>query len=279
MAVTLASKATSGSDVSKISQSEEGAGSVKSVQKAMAILRLLHESHRPMRMSELAKELGVSQSAISRMVATLAQGNLLEIDEETGLVHIGLGLLLIGISAIGSRRLELVAAPVLATLADAFDEYVSLCRLVNGRVLIVRAGTVNTMEREASLVSVVPFHASAPGKILAAELTENELNALIASRGLAPYAARTITEKARLFDELSRVAAQGFALDDQEMLNGHRHIAAPVRDHSGAVIAAVSAGGPIALVRDSELERLRDAVVAVANQISRKMGYRFAPEA
>lgn len=252
-------------------------GAVKSVQKATAVLHLLHESHRPMRMSELAKALGVSQSAISRMVATLVQANLLEIDEETGLVHVGLGLLLIGISSIATRRLDMIAAPVLAILAETLDEYVSLSRLVNGRVLIVRAGTISTMEREVSLISVVPFHASAPGKALTAYMDEREMQALIASRGLAPHTMRTITDAARLREELSRIRAQGYAIDDQEMMNGHRHVAAPVRDHAGVVVAAVSAGGPVDLVDTKELKRVRDAVVGAANQVSRKLGYRFAP--
>src|SRR6266702_2153728 len=112
----------------------EGAGLIKSVDKAVNILQELYAAHRPLRVSELAKALSLSPSVVSRIISTFASSGLVDIDEETGRIYLGLGLVLLGNSALGRRKLDYLAIPVMARLAEQFEEYVSLSRLVGKRV-------------------------------------------------------------------------------------------------------------------------------------------------
>ena len=149
-------------------EEDRGAGAIKSIDKAIGILRELYTASRPMRVSELAKSLSLSPSVVSRIVSTLARGGLVDHDEETNRIQLGLGLALLGHAALGRRKLDYLAIPVMARLSEEFREYISLSRLVEGRVvMVVRGGPVEVMQRDTFLTAVVPVHASAPGKLLA----------------------------------------------------------------------------------------------------------------
>ena len=74
---------------------------IRSVGKAMAILHLIGESPRPLRITDLAKRLQMSSSVVSRLVSTLAEGGLVEQEEDTGRCYLGFGMVLLGDAALG----------------------------------------------------------------------------------------------------------------------------------------------------------------------------------
>lgn len=253
--------------------SARGVGGIKSINKAVAIVREIHAASRPLRVSELSKLLDLSPSVVSRIVSTLMKGGLLDHDEETNRIQLGLGLAVLGHSALGRRKLDLIAIPVMAKLSEDFKEYISLSRLVEGRVVMVRGGPVEVMHQDTFLTAVVPVHASAPGKLLAAWLSEERLVELLELRGMDAYTPTTITSMRQFKDELRKIRKERFALDDEELVPGLRHVAAPIFDEGGNVVAALSAGGPTAKLNAEEIEKLRGALTNAGIQISRQMGY------
>lgn len=260
---------------SRASTSRE-AGAIKSINKAVAILREIHAASRPLRVSELSKLLDLSPSVVSRIASTLARGGLLDHDEETNRIQLGLGLAVLGHSALGRRKLDLIAIPVMAKLSEDFKEYISLSRLAEGRVVMVRGGPVEVMHQDTFLTTVVPVHASAPGKLLAAWLSEQRLVQLLELRGMDAYTPNTITSIRRFKEEVRKIRRERFALDDQELVPGFRHVAAPIFDQDGNVVAALSAGGPKAKLSADEIEKLRGALTNAGTQISRQLGYPIA---
>jgi IclR family transcriptional regulator, KDG regulon repressor len=256
---------------------DHGVGVIKSVDKAMGILRELYAASRPMRISELAKNLELTPSVVSRLVATLARGGLVDHDEETNRIQLGLNLALLGHAALGRRKLDSVAIPVMARLSEQFREYISLSRLVEGRVVMVRGGPVEVMQQDTFLTAVVPVHASAPGKLLAAWVSEPELLKLLEVRGMDAYTPNTITSMRQFKEELAKIRREQFALDDEELVPGLRHVAAPIFGHDGRVIAALSAGGPRKKLNSDEVLRLRIALTNAGIQVSRQLGYSAAP--
>lgn len=257
---------------SRASTSRE-AGAIKSINKAVAILREIHAASRPLRVSELSKLLDLSPSVVSRIASTLARGGLLDHDEETNRIQLGLGLAVLGHSALGRRKLDLIAIPVMAKLSEDFKEYISLSRLAEGRVVMVRGGPVEVMHQDTFLTTVVPVHASAPGKLLAAWLSEQRLVQLLELRGMDAYTPNTITSIRRFKEEVRKIRRERFALDDQELVPGFRHVAAPIFDQDGNVVAALSAGGPKSKLSADEIEKLRGALTNAGTQISRQLGY------
>src|SRR5215213_5018030 len=91
-------------------------------------------------------------------------------------------------------------------------------------------------------------------------------------RPLPPRTAHTITDPALLAAELDRVRARGVAEDHAENELGARCLAAPIFDHGGAVIAAVSVSSPESRLDDGRAAEVADAVQAAAQEITRRLG-------
>jgi len=246
---------------------------IRSVGKAMAILQVICESQRPLRITDIAKRLRISSSVVSRLVSTMAEGGLIEQEEDTGRCYLGLGLSVLGNAALGRRDLDRLAAPVMAEISARFVEYVSLSRIHRGSVVTMRSRATESLQRDVKLICVMPIHASAPGKVLAAWLDPKELNSILQSSPLDSFTPKTITAADSLMMELERVRGQGFAIDDEELVHGHRHVATPIRDHLGRVVAAISAGGFARKVQGEELDSLTRAIIQGSMEISRQLGY------
>ena len=95
---------------------------------------------------------------------------------------------------------------------------------------------------------------------------------LIARMRFEPHTPRTITDPERLAAQIEEIRARGYAIDDEEIEQGLRCVAAPIRDHTGSVIAAVSISGPTTRVSEAGLTELAHAVEACAQAISRELG-------
>jgi IclR family transcriptional regulator, KDG regulon repressor len=250
---------------------------IKSVGKALAILEELYSSGRPLRVGDLAARLDMSPSAVSRLVGTLGTRRLIDQDEESGRCYLGIGLSLLGHAALGRRELDQIALPVLADISRRFPAYASLCRLYRNKVIMIRGRTSETLQRDSSLMCVHPVHACASGKLLLAYLPPSALEAVLSGHGLDPYTPRTLTTIDALMANLETVRRDGFAVDDQELLHDSRHVAAPIRNHTGEVVAALSVGGRTVEV-ENQFEALTQACVVGSLAISRQLGYRDQPD-
>jgi DNA-binding IclR family transcriptional regulator len=250
---------------------------IKSVGKALAILEELYASGRPLRIGDLAARLDMSPSAVSRLVTTLSTSRLVDQDEESGRCYLGIGLSLFGHAALGRRELDQIALPVLADISRRFPAYASLCRMYRNKVIMIRGRTSETLQRDSSLMCVHPVHACASGKLLLAHLEPAALEAALNSHRLDPYTPRTFTTIDALIDNLESIRRDGFAVDDEELLHDSRHVAAPIRDHTGRVVAALSAGGRTVEVQD-QFAALTQACVVGSLAISRQLGYRDQPK-
>jgi DNA-binding IclR family transcriptional regulator len=252
---------------------------IKSVGKAIAVLQELYQGGRPLRIVDLAELLDTSSSTVSRLVSTLAAAGLVEQEPDTGRVYLGLGLALLGNSALGRRELDLIALPAMAELSAEFKEYISLSRLHKWKVIIMRGRTLETLRRDITMMSVVPVHGSAPGKVLAAWQDARYVRQMLAEHGMDALTSKTITSVDAFMEELARIRKAGFALDDEELIHGLRHVAAPVYDHRGQVVATISAGGSAHRVAGAQLERLTAATIRCATDVSRLLGFRLATAA
>jgi DNA-binding IclR family transcriptional regulator len=260
-------------EMDDINEDMDGGQQIKSVAKACALLNILLSSQRPMRITDLASRLRSSPSGVSRLVSTLAANGMVEQDEETGRCYLGLGLALLGNAAVGRRDIDRIAHPVMAEIVTRLNEYISLGRLHRGKVVLVRSKNLHTLQRDVDLMSVIPLHASAPGKMLAAWLSQDEVLAILKTHGMDPYTPRTITTVDAFMEELAKIRQAGFSLDDAELIHGLRHVACAIRDHNGVVVATISAGGRARDLVDDHLEEVVQAISHGALEISRQLGY------
>jgi len=113
-----------------------------------------------------------------------------------------------------------------------------------------------------------PAYATSMGRVLLSRLPEEELEAYLDRVELRPLSPRTLTSRKRLRAELAKVRSQGWALVDQELEEGLRSIAAPIRDRSGRTIAAVNLSAHASRMSiDEGRRRLLPALLATAERI------------
>ena len=246
---------------------------IKSVRKAIDILDALSDARRALRVGEIASKLNMSVSAVSRLIATLSKGELVYQDEETGRCYLGLGLTVLGANALGRRANDRIAMPIMDELANRIRGYVSLSRLARGKVVLMRALPSPLSQHGVNLTVVAPVHAVASGKILCGALTTAEILELIKSQGMDPITIHTIAQPAQFIAAVEAGRADGFAIDDQESAYKLRHVACPIFDHNGNVVAALSGGGVLADFQWSELPMLIQALNHGSLRISRELGF------
>ena len=246
---------------------------IKSVRKAMDILDVLSDARRPLRVGELAAKLNMSVSAVSRLIATLSRGALVHQDEETGRCYLGLGLTVLGANALGRRAIDRIAMPIMDELANRIRGYVSLSRLARGKVVFMRALPSPLSQHGVNLTVVAPVHACAPGKILCSRFTTAEILELLKTQGMDPITTYTIAQPAQFLAAVEAGRTDGFAIDDQESAYKLRHVACPIFDHNGKVVAALSGGGALTDFEWSELPALIQALSHGSLRISRELGF------
>jgi len=250
---------------------------LSSVANSLRLIKAFSEDHYEIGISDLAKRLGLAKSTVHRLASTLLEQGMLEQNAGDGKYHLGLALFELGTLVRRKMDFTVEARPYLRTLAERTGETVHLAILDHDSVLYIITHESKQALRMGSKVGTrVPVHSTAVGKTLLAFQPEAEIARIIA-RGLPASAPGTIVDPKVLQRELAQVRARDYAVDDEESEVGLRSIAAPVRSHSGNVIAAISIAGPVHRMTKKMLlgwvKELADAAAAV----SQRLGWSRSP--
>lgn len=247
---------------------------VQSVNRALDILEAFGPEHTEWGVSALSRHLGLHKATTYRLLQTLKARGLVEQDPGTGNYRLGLRLYELGMRVIAPAELVYVARDPLRELVFTVGESASLA-VLNGRdvITISKAEAARFGSVVHTLGRVQRAHSTANGKVLLAHLPPNLFDALMEGVELERFTDRTITDVDHLRAHLAQVRRQGYALDNQETEVGLCCAAAPIRDHSGWVIAAIGISGPAArLDWTRDMDKV-EAVVRAAEEISRRLGY------
>ncbi|MCS7173803.1 MAG: IclR family transcriptional regulator [Armatimonadetes bacterium] len=250
---------------------------VQSVERAAAVLRVLGEAGRPLGVAEISARIAVPRPTVYRLLQSLAREGLVT-PVGRGFT-IGAGVLWLAARRLEQLELRTVGRPILKDLRDRTGETVHLAVLEGGQVVYVEKVESPGPIRMASMVGrIFPAHSTALGKAMLAYLPQEQLQEILRRHGLPARTANTITDPARLLEELALVRARGFSIDNVENEEGIRCVGAPIFDHTGAVAGAVSVSGSVATI---SLERARrelgPLVREAAERISRALGWSGAP--
>jgi IclR family transcriptional regulator, KDG regulon repressor len=246
---------------------------VSSVRNAARLLKEFSRTDRELGVTQLAGRLGLAPSTVHRLVSTLTDEHLLERGHD-GRYRLGLQIYELGVAVLPNLDLHEAARPVLADLRHSTAETVHMGVLDHLDVVYVeRLESPQTLHVFDHVGHRLPAHSSASGKVLLAHLPRDVLEARLWDWRPLRVTPRAITDRRALLAELARVAEQGWAQNLEESALGVASVAAPVRDESGEVIAAISVVGSI--VRAPRvLSRYRAAVIEAADLISTRIGYR-----
>ena len=246
---------------------------LSSVANSIRLTKAFSENEFEMGISALASKLGLAKSTVHRLASTLVEYDILEQNRENGKYRLGLALFELG--TLVRRKMDVMseAQQQIHALADLTGETVQLAILDHLSVLYIRVRESRQAVRMSQgLGSRAPAHCTSVGKALLA-YQPAEIVKQVIDNGLRRYTAATITDPAKLMEELGTIRSRGYALDDEEIEDGLRCVAAPIRDHSGQVIAAISVAAPVQRMSKKSVQATIPPVQASAEAISRRLGY------
>jgi len=246
---------------------------LSSVANAIRLTKAFSEQDYEMGISALANRLGLAKSTVHRLASTLVEYDILEQNRETGKYRLGLALFELG--ALVRRKMDAASESrgTMHSLVEATGETVQLAVLDHSSVLYIRIRESRQAVRMSSSPgSRAPAHCTSVGKVLLAHQSPEVVKQVI-DNGLTRFTEHTITSEGALLEELAAVRAKGYAIDDEEIEVGLRCVAAPIRDHTGQVTAAISVAAPVQRMSKKNLQTTVPTVIAAADSISKRLGY------
>lgn len=254
-----------------------GDAPLSTVRNAARLLKAFLCREESIGVSELSRRLGIGKSAVHRLLTTLAAEGLVEQDPRTGGYRLGIVMFELGEAVKVRLDLHAAAAPVLVQVREQTGESAQIGVLDHGEVVYVdRLESAHSLRLSTETGRRVPAHCTSSGKVLLAHLDPADREARLA-QPLDRYTPHSIVDPDLLRAELDRVARHGWAEALHERELGVGSIAAPVRDVTGAVVAALSVGAPVARFGAARRRRVARIVVEAGEAISRRLGW--APEA
>jgi DNA-binding IclR family transcriptional regulator len=247
---------------------------INSIIRACNILRCLSRDKNHFRISELARQLQLDRSTTYRILLSLEKCGLAEKNNKTGEYSLGVAAFEIGNTYLRRMDFIQISKPIMTDLALKVQETVHLAVLSDTEIVYVdKVDSPRTLGVMSKIGQRAPVYCTALGKVLLAHQPKDELSSLIDRIKLKPFTQNTITSKKRLAEELKVIREKGYAVDQREYEEDVECIGAPIRNHLGDTIAALSISGPQRKM-DTPLEKQYvSQVVEAAALISSKMGY------
>jgi IclR family pca regulon transcriptional regulator len=212
---------------------------VQSLERGLDVIRALSVPDRGRTLSDVARDTGLSRASARRFLLTLAELGYVRAEDRRFVLTPR--ILELGYAFLSSLTLPQLAQPHLRELVERVHESSSVSVLDGADIVYVaREPTQRIMTVTISLGTRFPAFATSMGRVLLAGLSDPELDDFLLRVELRPFTVATVTDKSLLRQEVERARRQGWALVDQELEDGLRSIAVPLRDQTGQVVAAMN---------------------------------------
>lgn len=247
-------------------------GTVQSVDRAVSILEILARDGWS-GVTEIARELEVHKSTVSRLVGTLETRGLVEQEPSSQKYRLGFAVARLAAGVRVEVDVADAARTVCAELSERLQEAVNLAVLADDQVI-----SIEQVNRSNSMIAVDwvgqrhPLHATASGKVYLA-FGPQELRDRVLRGRLRRCTPRTITTLRDLRDHLDDIRRRGYATTAGELERGLHAAAAPVRGADGEVVGVIVVSGPEYRLPMGELDAVGEQVRKGAATVSRRLGW------
>jgi IclR family acetate operon transcriptional repressor len=248
-------------------------GLIGAVDNVLRLLRLF-EDHEMIRVNQVARDMGLSRSTVHRMLATLGHHQFVEQDEYSRAYKPGPALVDIGLSVVSKIDIRTVSHAALVNLRDLTGEtaHVGIMRGAADVLYLDSVESDQVVRTGSRIGRILPAHATAGGKALLAERTDEEVAALYASRALQAPTPRALTSVEELLDQLAEVRRVGYAVNYGESEADVAAVAAAVRDKRGHVRCVLVATAPLARADEAWTKTTSAAAMRVARELGDQVG-------
>jgi IclR family pca regulon transcriptional regulator len=228
-----------GSTVAESDKPTQSSDFVQSLERGLAVIRAFDAEHRELALSDVARSTGLTRAAARRFLLTLVKLGYVNFSQ--GRFSLRPRVLELGYAYLSSLSLPEVAMPHMESLVAQVNESCSISVLDDTDVVYVaRVPTRRIMSITLAVGTRLPAFVTSMGRVLLAGLSDDDLEERLARIELTALTSRTVTDKDALREILANVRRQGYAATDQELEEGLRSLAVPLRGASGAVTAALN---------------------------------------
>ncbi|HUB71200.1 MAG TPA: IclR family transcriptional regulator C-terminal domain-containing protein [Acidimicrobiales bacterium] len=247
---------------------------IRSLARGLDVVKAFGAEHPRMTLSEVARQTGLTRAAARRFLLTLAELGYVRTDGRV--FSLRPKVLELGYAYLAGFNMNEVAEPHLEELVALTHESSSVAVLDGADIVyVLRVPTKRIMTAAISVGTRFPAYATSMGRALLAHQPADQLEAYLNTGPFPALTKRTITDPARLREILRTVKAQGYAVTDQELEEGLRSAAAPLRDATGTVVAAINLSTHASRVSLEDLRRkLLPHLVAAARAIETDLAAR-----
>jgi DNA-binding IclR family transcriptional regulator len=247
---------------------------IRSLAKALSVLESLASSAEPMSALALSRRLKYPRATLYRILQTLCRHDFVR-REGPASFRLGFKVLDLGNQLLEGTDLLGVARPALRQLGAEVRETVHLAIPHEGRMVYLDKlegpGPFCTHSRPGR---AVPMHCTALGKAVLAFLPEAKAHAILRGQGMLRHTRRTLISVGAMDREMARVRRLGYAIDDVEFELDVRCVGAPILDHRGQPVAAMSVSAPVSRMPLSRAHTVGASLRRVAAGVSRALGWR-----
>lgn len=246
---------------------------VPAVDRAARLLQILKEGRGGYGVSELARMLNASKGTIYEILQTLEHHGLVQHSEDTKKYRLGYSLIEYGRVVLRDIDHREVIHRHVVALRDLTGETVSVCILAGNQTLVIDRVVPDTRLQVNTLVGQLDSaFISSMGKLLLAYLDDDELDKILATTGPITLSHGSFVDERSLRSILLKVREIGYAIDDGDFVEGVRAVSAPIKAHTGKVIAALTAAGSSVRMTDDRMPEIIRQVVEAAERVSFELG-------
>jgi DNA-binding IclR family transcriptional regulator len=249
------------------------AGGNQSLARGLGILALLAQEEGELGIRDIARRVGISSSIVHRLVRTLCEMGFVEQNVSTQRYRIGFKAFDVGNSYLRFHNLETIAARELAALANE-HQLNAFLGIIQGSAVVY----LMTMQSSSPITirsapgTRAPFHSTAIAKAILADWPDDAILKLLGREPLVAVTSHTKTQPMEILKDIHDARRRGYAVSDEEYVEGVLTIGAPIRDRSGLAIAAISGAVPRHLHKSGDTARIARLVMQAAARISAGLG-------
>ena len=253
-------------------RSGEGGTVVQALDRGLTLLRVLAANDRAT-LTEIALSAGMVPSTAHRLLTTMQRHRITEFDDAMQHWMIGVEAFRIGSSFMRRTNLVETGRSIMHDLMEESGETANMAVADSGDVVFISQVECNDPIRAFFRPGTRGrMHASGIGKALLAELSRDEVEAILARKGLPSFTPKTLTSPEALFADLEGARVKGWSLDDEERTLGMRCLASAIFNEHREAVAGVSISGPSVRLPDARLAELGALVRKAAAAITEKVG-------
>jgi IclR family transcriptional regulator, KDG regulon repressor len=247
---------------------------IQVIDRAALILDCFGFDHQELSVSEIGAKTELHRSTAHRILMALEYNDLIQQNPDNGKYRLGIKLFRLGHQAVSHLDLREICRPFLARIMSETKETVHLAVLDENQVLYLdKVEGPHALRMPSRVGRHIPTYCTSLGKAMLSCLDEKEVKGILGKQAFTAYTANTVKNVEQLLADVRAVHKRGYAVDNEEIEIGLRCVGAPIRDHTGAMVGAISAAAPSARLAEKKIPRVGRLVMAVAEEISEQLGY------